>query len=400
VLAATATATPTAAPFAPGRSPASASHGSAPAAVAIACRGLHKRFGTVQALAGADLEVEGGTLTAVIGPSGCGKTTLLRTIAGFEVPEAGEIEVGGRLMVGGGAPVPPRKRGIGMVFQDYALFPHMDVAANVGYALGRRPDPRRVAAMLDVVGLDGMGDRRPHELSGGQQQRVALARALVARPAVVLLDEPFSNLDAALRAQVRAEVRAILADAGVSALLVTHDQEEALSLADRVVVMRAGRAVQAGTPDDVYRRPANRWVAGFLGAVEVLRGEVTAAGVDTPLGPVPGVDGPPPGDADGVEVLVRPECIGMVHAGVDAPAVAVPGTVVGREYFGHDQLVTVALADGTRLRHRGGGDAMWRRGDDVRLWISGPATVVAAEPAATPDPSGAPAGSTSMRVSA
>ena len=365
-----ATATTTASAITPGAPSAPGPGGPAPSAVAIACRGLHKRFGAVQALAGADLEVEAGTLTAVIGPSGCGKTTLLRTIAGFETPEAGEIEVGGRLMVGGGAPVPPRKRGIGMVFQDYALFPHMDVAANVGYALGRRPDQRRVAAMLDVVGLGGMGGRRPHELSGGQQQRVALARALVASPAVVLLDEPFSNLDAALRSQVRAEVRAILADAGVSALLVTHDQEEALSLADRVQIDRVDRRVsEIGDGGE----------AGFLGAVEVLRGEVTPAGVDTPLGPVPGVDDPPPAHDDGVDVLVRPECIAMVHAEDDAPAVAARGTVVAREYFGHDQLITVALADGTRLRHRGVGDAMWRRGDDVRLWISGPATVVAAE---------------------
>ncbi|MEQ8833369.1 MAG: ATP-binding cassette domain-containing protein [Miltoncostaeaceae bacterium] len=348
--------------------------------LAVRCRGVRKRFDDIDALDGADLRVAAGTLTAVIGPSGCGKTTLLRTVAGFETPDGGEIDVGGRQVAGPCRFVPPRERDIGMVFQDYALFPHMDVYGNVGYALGRRPDRRTVDEMLEVVGLPGLGGRRPNELSGGQQQRVALARALVAHPAVVLLDEPFSNLDAALRQQVRAEVRAILERAGVSALLVTHDQEEALSMADRLVVMRGGRVVQEGEPDAVYQHPATRWVAGFLGAIEALPGTARGEVVATPLGAVE-ERGVPQG---AVEVLVRPEDIAMAAEGGDAPSEAVAGTVVRREFFGHDQLVSVALADGSEVRHRGLGGIHWRAGDRVRLWLAGPTTVLAPEPEPAP----------------
>lgn len=350
--------------------------------LAVRCRGVRKRFDEIDALDGADLRVAAGTLTAVIGPSGCGKTTLLRTVAGFETPDGGEIDVGGRQVAGFCRFVPPRERDIGMVFQDYALFPHMDVYANVGYALGRRPDRRAVDEMLDVVGLPGLGSRRPHELSGGQQQRVALARALVAHPAVVLLDEPFSNLDAALRQQVRAEVRAILERAGVSALLVTHDQEEALSMADRLVVMRSGRVVQEGEPDVVYQHPATRWVAGFLGAIESLPGTASGRTVSTPLGQVDD-----PGAPQGaVDVLVRPEDIAMVADGGEAPAGAAAGTVLRREFFGHDQLVSVALEDGRQVRHRGMGGFHWHAGDRVRLWLAGPTTVLAPEPEPEPAP--------------
>jgi iron(III) transport system ATP-binding protein len=341
---------------------------------ALRCRGVRKRFGDVWALDGVDLEVAPGTLTAVIGPSGCGKTTLLRTLAGFVEPDAGEIQVGGRQVAGPCRLVPARRRDIGMVFQDYALFPHMDVAGNVGYALGRRPDRSRVAEMLDCVGLSGLGGRRPHELSGGQQQRVALARALVAHPAVVLLDEPFSNLDASLRAQVRAEVRAILHAQEVSALLVTHDQEEALSIADRIAVMRDGRVVQEGEPDRVYHHPADRWVAGFLGDIEVLAGTIDSGAVRTALGPVDADVAP--GLAGAVEVLVRPEDIAMSGGTQPAPGHAVDGRVIERKFFGHDQLVTASLPDGSTVRHRGWGAEHWRPGDAVRLWISGPATVV------------------------
>jgi iron(III) transport system ATP-binding protein len=343
---------------------------------AIACRGVRKAFGAVEAVAGVDLTVPAGSLTAVLGPSGCGKTTLLRLVAGFERPDAGSVAIGGEPVAGDGRRfVGPEHRRVGMVFQDYALFPHLDVAGNVGYALGRRPDAARVDEVLELVGLGGLGARRPHELSGGQQQRVALARALAARPEVVLLDEPFSNLDAVLRQQVRGELRRILADSGVSGLLVTHDQEEALSLADRVAIMRDGVVEQTGSPEGVYLGPVNRWVAGFLGAVDVLPGTADGGGrVETELGAVH--DGAHRRGA--VEVLIRPEALGLgsrAEAGADAR----PVRIVEREYYGHDQLLVVELEDsGRRLRWRGLGIAPWHPGDRAWLWLDGPVTVLAA----------------------
>ncbi|MGD9573375.1 MAG: ABC transporter ATP-binding protein [Thermoleophilia bacterium] len=350
---------------------------------AVSCSGVRRHFGRVVALDGADLMVAPGTLTALIGPSGCGKTTLLRAIAGFEVPDGGEIDVNGVRVSGSGRFVPPRARGIGMVFQDYALFPHMDVAANVGYALGRRPEQHRVEQMLEVVGLQGLGRRRLDQLSGGQQQRVALARALVARPGVVLLDEPFSNLDAILRQRVRGEVREILKEAGVSALLVTHDQEEALSVADRLAVMRDGRVLQEGEPDHVYHHPASRWVAGFLGAVEHIRGSAHAGVVTTGLGSVELVDAP----TGPVDVLVRPEDIGLGALDTVAPPGAATGTIVRREFFGHAQLVTVDVPGEGRVRHRGAGHVRWQEGDRVAVWLAGPVTVLPSEGVPAPSPS-------------
>ncbi len=218
--------------------------------------GLRKSYGDVLAVASVDLEVEAGSICALLGPSGCGKTTTLRLIAGLERPDAGKIAIGERTLNGDGAFVAPERRRIGMVFQDYALFPHLDVAGNVGYGLGRKPDRGRVAEVLELVGLAGDAGRSVHELSGGQQQRVALARALAPTPELVLLDEPFSNLDASLRDRLRSEVRQILADAGVTALFVTHDQAEALSIADTVAVMNEGLIEQVGTPEEAYSRPA------------------------------------------------------------------------------------------------------------------------------------------------
>ncbi len=300
----------------------------------IRLEGVRKRFGSVVALDDARLEVARGEIVALLGPSGCGKTTLLRTIAGFERPETGTIELGGRTVVGPDCHVPPEARQVGMVFQDYALFPHLTVAENVGFGLRRADRARRVPAVLAVVDLCGHGERYPHQLSGGQQQRVALARALAPSPSVVLLDEPWSNVDPQLRAALRQEVSAILRPLGVTVLLVTHDREEAFSLADRIALMRDGSIVQAGTPEELYYAPACHWTAEFVGSANVLPGLVDGAAVQTALGRVvaAGVNGAP-----SVDVLVRPELVEL------APDPRGPGEVVGREFRGHDVFYRVLL---------------------------------------------------------
>ncbi len=341
---------------------------------AISCSGLRKSFGTTAAVAGVDLDVEPGSICALLGPSGCGKTTTLRLIAGFEAPDAGTVCVAGRTVAGEGEFVAPERRRTGMVFQDYALFPHLSVAGNVAYALGRAPDAARVRDVLELVGLDGLAERSPHELSGGEQQRVALARALAPTPAVILLDEPFSNLDATLRTRVRQELREILVAAAVTALFVTHDQEEALSLADRVAVMRAGRVEQEGTPEEVYGRPRSHWVAGFLGDAEILPGRAAGGAVECELGRFP-----IPLELQGdVDVIVRPESVAL-GAGPAPPRGdrAHEGTVVAREYYGHDQLVVVELASGRRVRSRSIGFPIWHAGDRVRVRVDGPVNALA-----------------------
>jgi iron(III) transport system ATP-binding protein len=329
----------------------------------------------VRAVDGVELNVPRGEICTLLGPSGCGKTTALRLIAGLERPDAGAIELFGRVLSGNGSFVAPEKRRISMVFQDYALFPHYDVARNVGYGLGRRPDPARVSEVLDLVGMGGMERRPVHDLSGGQQQRVALARALAPTPELILLDEPFSNLDAGLRERLREDVREILAKAGVTALFVTHDQEEALSVADTVAVMNRGALEQVGTPEEVYSRPATPWVARFLGDIEVLHGEARDGTASCELGALPA-----PGSADGpVEVRVRPESLAVgTGSGPDRGASAI---VVSRRFYGHDQLLELELPSGTRVRSRRLGFPAWHPGDRVNVWIDGPADVVVAGPA-------------------
>ncbi len=301
--------------------------------------GVSKSFGSRRAVDGVSLQVHSAELAAVLGPSGCGKTTLLRLIAGFERPAAGSLSVGGVEMAGPERFVPPEKRRIGMVFQDYALFPHLTARSNVAFGLARRERDDREALTrrtLELVGLQHRAECYPHELSGGERQRIALARALAPEPEVVLLDEPFSNLDASLRAGLRREVELILRDAGATAILVTHDQEEALSLADRLAVMRDGRIVQMGTPEQVYGRPASRWTAQFVGEVNVLLGVARGDGVETELGVF---DLPHPAGGE-VHVAVRPEQLEL------RPDRQGNAEVLEREFRGHDVLY--------RLRHENG----------------------------------------------
>jgi iron(III) transport system ATP-binding protein len=307
----------------------------------LLARGIAKRFGATVALDGFDLTVRRGTLLALLGPSGCGKTTALRVIAGFERPDAGSVAIGERMVAGDGAWVPPERRRVGMVFQDWALFPHLDVWHNVAFGLPRSQH-HRVDELIDLVRLVGFERRMPHELSGGQQQRVALARALAPSPEIILLDEPFSNLDAALRAGVRAEVRQVLHEAGASAVFVTHDREEALAIADEVAVMNDGRVLQSGGPAEVYARPADPIVAGLLGDANLLAGTVHHGRAETPLGTVEAPhlpDGP-------VGILVRPEAIAL------DPDPEGDARVEDVEFYGHDSLIGVRLADGSVVKVR------------------------------------------------
>jgi iron(III) transport system ATP-binding protein len=305
----------------------------------VRVRGLSKSFGAIEAVRELNLEIERGELMAVLGPSGCGKTTLLRVIAGFEQPDAGCVVVSDEVVAGPGRIIPPEKRRVGMVFQDYALFPHLSVEGNVAFGLTSRPREERetlTRRTLELVGLQHKARCDVHELSGGERQRVALARALAPEPELVLLDEPFSSLDASLRGGLRREVELILRDAEATALLVTHDQEEALSLADRVAVMRDGEIVQVGPPVEVYGRPATRWAAQFVGEVNVLSGVARGGGVETELG----VFDLRSAASGSVQVAVRPEQLEL-RAEVNGNA-----EMVAREFRGHDVLY--------RLRHEGG----------------------------------------------
>jgi iron(III) transport system ATP-binding protein len=301
--------------------------------------GVTKRFGEIRAVDDASFCVDRGEVVAVLGPSGCGKTTLLRLVAGFERPDAGVVEIDGRTVSTGTSWVPPEQRRIGMVFQDYALFPHLTVAENVGFGLRRRRRPERVPELLSTVGLEGLGPRYPHELSGGQQQRVALARALAPSPELVLLDEPWSNVDPFLRESLRAEVVEVVRPLGVTVVLVTHDREEAFSLADRIALMRDGRIVQEGTSEELYFSPVSRWAAEFVGAGNVLAGRVVRGLVQTALGAFPANGASADGSA---RVLVRPE---LLELECDPAGEA---EVVAREFRGHDVFYRVRI-DGIEL---------------------------------------------------
>jgi len=319
-----------------------------------------KSFGGTPVLERCSLTVAEGELAAVLGPSGCGKTTLLRIVAGFERADAGSVTIGGREVTG----LPPERRGVGIVPQEAALFPHLTVARNVGFGLPRG-SRARIEECLELVGLAGLGRRMPHELSGGQQQRVALARALAPRPGVVLLDEPFNALDRSLRTSVRDEVRDALKRAGATAVLVTHDQEEALSMADSVAVMRQGRIVQKDTPVAVYSAPADLGVATFVGEAVVLKAFSSGDVASCALGELR-LRGAGRGAG---HVALRPEQLELREPG---PEDRVLGRVERLEYFGHDAAVTVGLDTGDAVRVRTGGEVPHRPGDRVGVAVRGP----------------------------
>ncbi|MDC7786859.1 ABC transporter ATP-binding protein [Rhodoplanes sp. TEM] len=334
--------------------PTSASSLSAPS-VDIAIEHVDLWYGSNHVLRDVDLRIEPGEFFAFLGPSGCGKTTLLRLIAGFNQADRGRVLIAGRDVSG----LPPWKRDVGMVFQSYALWPHMTVEQNIAFGLEERRLPRqeirkRVAAALDLVGLGGLEKRRPAQLSGGQQQRVALARTIVVEPKVLLLDEPLSNLDAKLRGEVRRELRELQQRLGLTAIFVTHDQEEANTICDRIAVMKDGTVQQVGAPTALYDAPRNLFVAGFLGTTNILQGRVlrdcggvafeTAAGtIPLPAGALPGGDVPP-----GAKLVFRPH-----HAILSRPGVPLaegrarlPGTIRFKEFLGATERYGIAVAGG------------------------------------------------------
>jgi iron(III) transport system ATP-binding protein len=338
---------------------------------ALTLSGVTKAFGPTEVLCGVDLHVPARTLTAVLGPSGCGKTTLLRLVAGFDDPDAGTIALAGETVAGAGRPRPPQHRRVGYVPQEGALFPHLSVAANVGFGLPRKQrSAGRVGELLELVGLPAaLADRHPHELSGGQQQRVALARALAPRPSIVLLDEPFSSLDAALRESTRRAVADALVAAEATAVLVTHDQAEALSLADQVAVMRQGRLVQLAAPETVYRSPSDAGVAGFVGEAVLLPASVSDGYATCELGSL-SVRGAGDGPA---RILLRPEQLVLSVDGAGG-AGGVEARVRDVSYFGHDASVRLELVPGgTEVLARVAGHDRPIPGALVRLTVAGEA---------------------------
>lgn len=332
--------------------------------------GLVRTFGDVVAVNEASLQIARGHLLALLGPSGCGKTTLLRLVGGLDAPDAGRVTLDGTVLNGPGVYVPAERRRVAMVFQDYALFPHMDTGKNVAFGLPRGADRQeRIAELLAMVGLPGLSNRMPHELSGGQQQRVALARALAASPRLLLLDEPFSNLDPSIRGRVRGEVRELLWSVGITGLFVTHDQDEALSLADEVAVMIGGRILQIGTPREVYTAPATRAVAEFVGQPNFIPGVADGHSVRCALGTLPLVS-PMSGKVD---VMVRGEDI--IPAGEGGE----PATVEQVSYFGHEEVVVLRLAGGTLVRARWRSSTRVGAGNEIRVAVCGPVLAYQAE---------------------
>ncbi|HWC86818.1 MAG TPA: ABC transporter ATP-binding protein [Solirubrobacteraceae bacterium] len=336
---------------------------------------LHKAFGTNAVLSGVELTVPAGSLTAILGPSGSGKTTLLRLIAGFERSDRGTIELGGTVVDAAGSTwVASERRRIGYVPQEGSLFPHLTVRKNIGFGLPRGArDGARVDELLALIGMEGLGARYPHQLSGGQQQRVALARALATRPELVLLDEPFSSLDPSLRSGVRADVKRLLRAAGATALLVTHDQDEALSLADRVAVIRCGRVCQCDTPQGLYDAPTDTEVAGFVGEANLVPGVLMGGWVRTAFGELScHCRAETRNGAMEAVVLIRPEQVKLRPAG---PGSVRAGHVLEREYHGHDSVVRIqpgGPGGPAEILARISGHVPYEVGSSVTVTVEGP----------------------------
>jgi iron(III) transport system ATP-binding protein len=348
--------------------------------VSVAVEGLYKSFGPHSVLTGVGLSVPAGSMTAILGSSGSGKTTLLRIIAGFERPDAGTVRIGSKTVADERVNVPTERRRVGYVAQEGSLFPHLDVRANVGFGLPRsQRRSHEVDELLEMVGLSGLGGRFPHELSGGQQQRVALARALAIKPGVILLDEPFASLDANLRSSVRRQVCDILGQAGTTAILVTHDQDEALSTADSVAVLRKGTIAQVGPPAELYSHPVDGELASFIGEANLVVGIAEGDEVTTPFGSFPLVSHLPNAGSSRVTVLFRPE---QLRVGKE-PGVGVPAVVLNDDFHGHDATVWLAPERSdlpSPLLARVAGHTRLAPGDRVLLAAVGP---VQAWPAAT-----------------
>lgn len=348
----------------------------------LVIRGLSKSFGEVQALKAVELSLTEGQVLAVLGPSGCGKTTLLRCIAGFEAPEAGSIAIDAQPVVDHQTWVKPESRNIGYVPQHGVLFPHLTVAKNIGFGLPKRTMGRlryleRIEQMLALVGMEGLGNRMPHELSGGQQQRIALARALAPSPTLVLLDEPFSALDAGLRQSLREEVKATLKSINATAIIVTHDQEEALSMADQVAVMREGECIQVADPVRLYQEPADLKVATFVGEANLLAGQVEGESVLTALGRLPLAQAEGFQPQQPVRVMLRPEQLVLAEA--NHPQ-AFEVQVLHSVYCGHSTLVEVKPTEAdTPLLVRLHGAQRLAQGTPLHLRLTGPAMAYAKE---------------------
>lgn len=331
--------------------------------LALHCTNLTKDFGNSTALSGLDLEVREGEILTILGPSGCGKTTALRLIAGFEIPDKGNIEVGGHLVSGQGTYIPPERRNIGMVFQDYALFPHLTVEKNVAFGLprGQRWEGR-MRMILSMTGLTQLRSRMPHQLSGGEQQRVALARALAPDPTILLLDEPFSNLDSQLRVRVREEVREILKFSKTTALFVTHDQEEALYIGDRVAVLNNGRLEQVGNPEVVYHRPTTSFVAQVVGPADFLSVTYYNGEAYTEMGALS--QNPPIPPQQGLEVMVRP------HDIIIEQSKGGTGRIISTAFQGAYTVYEIILNSGESVRAIHNHQQQYRLGTRVRVSLA------------------------------
>lgn len=330
---------------------------------AVRCTGLTKRYGDVVAVDGIELAVQPGETLSIVGPSGSGKTTTLRLVAGFEAVDAGEISLRGTVVSGGKTHVPPERRSVGLVFQEHALFPHKTVGENVEFGLhklGSDEQSARLKEALELVRLTHLEQRYPHELSGGEQQRVALARALAPNPEVMLLDEPFSNLDPDLRARIRGEVKSILADAGVTVIFVTHDQEDALFMGNRIAIINEGRIEQSGTPEQVFHEPETRFAAGFMGVADFVPAEYVNGMVETELGvfPMSGENSGP------CEVMTRPDDIELTRSEEGT------ATVLSRTFQGISDLYLIELPSGAVVRAQRPHHERYEPGESVTVTVA------------------------------